>query len=359
MKILFLLTGLRLGGAERQLLLLCKHLKMRGFDVAVTAMESGGIMKQEFLNEGITVFELDIINLRSLIGGYRRFSKIVKQFQPSVIHAHMIHANYFSAIFKLFNPKHRLIITAHNLIEGNKMLMHGYRIIKSIPNWATQVSAETYHAFIDNRYFLPKRSSHIENAIDTALFNPKHFNQYKIRTAMGISLDDFVFLGAGRLQHQKNFELLIKAFKKSKAANSVLLIAGEGVLEKELKQLCVELQLANAVRFLGRKTDMASLFALSDCFVLSSNFEGFGLVAAEAMAMQKPVIATDCGGVSEVLGGLGTLVPVNDLEALAAAMQNASYARQESGLEELRIHIEKNYSIEKVLKKWEHLYFSL
>lgn len=359
MKVLFLITGLRLGGAEKQLLLLCQNLKKNGFEVAVAAMETGGILKQEFLDNGIPVNELDIKGLSSLFAGYRKFASLVKRFKPAVIHAHMIHANFLASIYKFFNGKNRLVITAHNITEGSKFLMYGYRLIKFIPDWATHVSLEAYESYIANNYFPQKRSSHISNAIDMTLFNPENFNKNNIRKAMGFDEEAFIFLAAGRLHHQKNYELLIKAFQQMKPENAFLLIAGEGPLEQGLRQLCTRLNVEDVVHFLGRRKDMASLFAMSDCFVLSSDFEGFGLVIAEAMAMKKQVIATDCGGVKEVLGGLGTLVEVNNLSAMAAALK---FARQNTAVQEqeqMRIHIEKNYTIAKMVKQWQELYYSL
>jgi len=360
MKILFLITGLRLGGAEKQLLLLCQNLQKKGWDVAVAAMETGGILKQEFLDQGIAVHELNIKGLSSLLAGYKGFAKLVSRFRPAIIHAHMVHANFLATIFKTFNSKNKLVITAHNITEGSTLLMIGYRLLKSIPDWATHVSLEAYDAYVARHYFSPKRSSHIPNAIDTGWFNPDNFARDNIRKAMGFGHDTFIFFAAGRLHHQKNFELLIRAFQRAKLIdNAVLVIAGEGPLEAELKQLCTQLEIVESVRFLGRRTDMASLFAMSDCFVLTSDFEGFGLVVAEAMAMQKPVIATDCGGVREVLGGLGTLVGVSDLPALTTAMQNVQDQKSANEPKEMRAHIAENYDVEKVVKQWERLYYSL
>jgi len=360
MKILFLITGLRLGGAEQQLLLLCQSLQKNGFEVSVAAMETGGILKQEFLDNGIPVNELGIKGLSSLFAGYRKFASLVKRIKPAVIHAHMIHANFLASIYKFFNGRNRLVITAHNITEGNKILMAGYRLIKLIPDWATHVSLEAYESYIANNYFQQKRSSHIPNAIDMALFNPENFNKNSIRKAMGFGEDVFIFLAAGRLHHQKNFGLLINAFQQMKpGGNALLLIAGEGPLEQGLRQLCARLNVEDVVYFLGRRRDMPSLFAVSYCFVLSSDFEGFGLVVAEAMAMKKQVIATDCGGVKEVSGGLGTLVEVNNLHGMVAALKFARKNKVLKKQEQMRIHIEKSYAIEKVVKQWQKLYYSL
>jgi len=83
------------------------------------------------------------------------------------------------------------------------------------------------------------------------------------------------------------------------------------------------LGVADRVNFLGVRHDVPTLMAACDVFVLSSAWEGFGLVVAEAMACERVVVATDCGGVREVVGEAGLLVPPRDSQALAAALDRA------------------------------------
>ena len=83
------------------------------------------------------------------------------------------------------------------------------------------------------------------------------------------------------------------------------------------------LGVADRVNFLGVRHDVPTLMAACDVFVLSSAWEGFGLVIAEAMACGRVVVATDCGGVREVVGDAGFLVPPRNAEALAKAMGRA------------------------------------
>ena len=138
---------------------------------------------------------------------------------------------------------------------------------------------------------------------------------------------------------------------------TVLVIAGEGNLENSLKTLSITLGIGDKTFFLGRRDDIPELLNRCDCFVLSSAYEGFGLVVGEAMTMMKPVIATNCGGVKEVMGGFGRLVNVNDVEGLASAML-ATYESPISvtDLENARRHIVDNYSVPLVMKQWTQLY---
>jgi glycosyltransferase involved in cell wall biosynthesis len=360
MKILYIITGLRLGGAEMQLLLIAKNMKQRGHKVMVISMESGGVMQEEFRIAGISVSGLDISGASTLFGGYRRFKKAVIDFFPDVIHSHMIHANYFARIFKLFNPRYKLICTAHNIIEGNDALMKGYYLTKTIPDWSTNVSKQAYDYFISERLFSSK-SSYIPNAIDTELFAPRNVDS-RLNNELAIPAGAYVYFSAGRLQDQKNYEMLLNAFKlvKKDTGNSILVIAGEGPLQQKLVEQAKSLEIFDQTRWLGRRKDVPALMNLCDCFVLSSKYEGFGLVIAEAMATRKPVVATDCGGVGEVMGRFGQLVPVNDTVGLAKAMLRQQTESVNQGeLEGAREYIKQSYSISSVMDQWVNLYSNL
>ncbi len=129
---------------------------------------------------------------------------------------------------------------------------------------------------------------------------------------------------AGRLQRQKDFPTLIRAFAKLRAGRDCrLLILGEGSARPRLEALITELGLADQVALVGFQANPYAYLARADLFVLSSAWEGSPNVLTEALALGTPVVATDCpSGPAEVLDGgrFGPLVAVGDAAALAAAM---------------------------------------
>jgi glycosyltransferase involved in cell wall biosynthesis len=149
------------------------------------------------------------------------------------------------------------------------------------------------------------------------------------------------------------FEIVQRSIKQA-----VLVIAGEGSLYDRLKERSITLGIQDKTIFLGRRNDIPALMSMCDCFVLSSKFEGFGLVVGEAMAMQKPVVATDCGGVKEVMGGFGMLVAVDDTCGLADAMlKTYESPHSMNQLYSARKHIEDNYALPFVINQWSQLYY--
>ena len=148
----------------------------------------------------------------------------------------------------------------------------------------------------------------------------------------------FYFINVGGFRKEKNHLLLIQAFFILKNLPCKLLIVGGGVMEEELKQKVHDLGLMNKIIFTGFDKNPFKYVSRSDCFVLSSDVEGFPNVLIEALACSKPVISTDCSsGPRELLapvtdlhhrainnyeiGEYGILTPVNDVIALAAAMK--------------------------------------
>lgn len=136
---------------------------------------------------------------------------------------------------------------------------------------------------------------------------------------------DPVLLAAGRLEPQKDYPTLLRALARLQTRRPArLIVLGEGSLRSELERLVSELGLDGRVDLAGFQENPFSFMRQADVFVLSSAWEGFGNVLAEAMAQGTPVVSTDCpSGPAEILGDgeFGPLVPVGDAEALAGAIQ--------------------------------------
>lgn len=137
--------------------------------------------------------------------------------------------------------------------------------------------------------------------------------------------DCFIFLGVGRLVPVKRFDVLIKAFARIKdnVDGAELWIAGEGEERGELERIINEEELGESVKLLGWQDDLGPIYEQAAGFVLSSDAEGYGLAVIEAMQHGLPVVMTDVGLADEIVINeeSGLVVPVNDIPALAQAMQ--------------------------------------
>ncbi|MBA2920500.1 glycosyltransferase [Sphingomonas sp. MAH-20] len=138
------------------------------------------------------------------------------------------------------------------------------------------------------------------------------------------------FLAVGRLVPQKRFDLLLGAFARIGRAGDRLAILGDGPERARLETLAQTLGIWDRVDLPGHVEPVGPWLVGSDCFVLSSDYEGVPAVLVEALAAAVPIVTTDCGvSIRSLLddGRLGSIVPVRDEAALAAAMDAAPAAR--------------------------------
>lgn len=145
-----------------------------------------------------------------------------------------------------------------------------------------------------------------------------------VRAELGIGPDVPVALAIGRMHLQKRFDLLLDAFRRvaDRVPGARLLIAGQGRLQPEIDAQRRRLGLESAVTILGFRRDVARVLAAADCLTMSSDFEGLPMVALEAMASSRPVVATNVGSLPAMVehGRTGLLVPKGDVDGLADAL---------------------------------------
>lgn len=173
----------------------------------------------------------------------------------------------------------------------------------------------------------PGRIDTIRNAIDHVAFRRDPARVAETRQRLGFGPGDVVIGSVGRLESEKQYELLLEAFARVRAGrpNVVLVLAGEGSERGLLEAAAQRLGLGSSCRLLGQWSDVVALHHALDLFVQSSDREGTPNAVLEAMAMETPVVATDVGGTAELVeqGVHGLLVPPGDPGALARAIDDA------------------------------------
>ncbi|MCP1670218.1 glycosyltransferase [Kerstersia gyiorum] len=360
MKILFVTTGLGLGGAERQVCDLADRLVAAGHDVAIAYMVDGISVRPG--NEAVRLIPLHCKKTPvGLLQGFLRLRRLVREVRPDVVHSHMVHANILTRLARIGCRMPRLICTAHNTNEGGRIWMYAYRWTDRLADVTTNVSKEAVKVFEEKGAVPPGRMVPIYNGIDVEQFAVNLVQREQLREQMGVEPHHRLLLALGRLVHAKGHDILIDVFARMAGENDNLRlwIAGEGELRQALQQQINAADLQNKVLLLGARSDVPALLNAADVFVLPSRFEGFGLVVAEAMACTKPVVATDAGGVAEVMGGHGWLVPVEAPERLRLAVEEALTLTREqlavSG-QQARQHIVDNFGIDAALRRWLDLY---
>lgn len=362
MKILFLITGLGVGGAERQVCDLADKLAQKGHSIKIVSLASKvemGVLPKDL---SINVQYLNMSkNPLSFILTCLKLKDIIKDFQPDIVHSHMFHANIVARVLRLFVSFPKLICTAHNTNEGGQLRMLMYRLTNHLAELNTNVSQEAVDAFVSKKAIKKNQMVAISNGIDTITFNRNEKFKLILRDELGIDALSYVFLAVGRLHEQKDYPNLLNAFSivKQQKNHVLLLIAGIGELESELKELSSKLGLTDSVKFLGLRRDIPKLMNVADTYVMSSHFEGLPLVLGEAMACENVIVATDCGGTREIIDKNGFLVPIRNSQALADKMletMDLSQEQREDLGKRAREHIEKHYSLDAITDKWLEFY---
>jgi glycosyltransferase involved in cell wall biosynthesis len=240
--------------------------------------------------------------------------------------------------------------------------MLAYRLTDFLSCRTIAVSTAAAERYVRLKAFSAGKSLVVTNGIDTTEFAPSLERRARMRAEMGAG-SEFIWLTAGRIVPAKDYPNLLRAFARVRAAYSEtrLWVAGNGDVD-ELSDLIVfadELNLRGQVRWLGLRRDMAALLDAADGFLLASAWEGMPLAAGEAMAMEKPVAATDVGGVRELMGETGFIVPAKSPEALAGAMlewmRTTNEARRALGRAG-RERIMAYFSMDAKVVEWEALY---
>ncbi|WP_413506088.1 glycosyltransferase [Photobacterium phosphoreum] len=366
MKIIFITTGLGMGGAEHQICDLADSLCSLGHDVIIISITRESILLPK--NQKIKIIKLDMVkNIPSILKAYFKLRSIIKKEIPDVVHSHMVHANIFTRLLRLTTKINKLICTAHSTNEGGKVLMLAYRYTDFLADITTNVSQEAVDEFVKLGACVKNKIIPVYNGVDTENYKFKKSFYVKKRNKLNLQDNDYLFLAVGRLKKEKDYPNLLYAFKQvvelnldSHQSKQVhLAIIGDGDLIEELKSLAVRLRIRQFIHFLGLQYDVEQWMCAADTFVLSSEFEGFGLVVAEAMLTERVVVATDCGGVREVVEDCGYLIPPQNSILLSQAMQKTllltDIEKKQLGML-ARKRIENKFSLKAITNKWLEIY---
>lgn len=358
MRIVYLLTSLGIGGAERQVIALASRMKQRGHTVALMVLRPP-IAEQ--WSTDLDGFHLDMQRTTlSVIAGLTRGRAFLRDFMPDLVHSHSFHANFAARLLKIFLRKPIVISTIHNVYEGGWRRMLAYRLSDFLCSRTTAVSTAAAERFVRLKAVPQHKCIVITNGIDIEEFCSNAERRAQMRSTMQAK-EDFIWLAAGRIVPAKDIPNLLRAFAalRVRIPDTQLWIAGQGDPAEAMRETGIEADLFNWVRWLGVRRDLPALMDAADGFVLSSAWEGMPLVVAEAMAMQKLVVATDVGGVRELVGDCGLAVaakaPAPLADAMLEGMQKSASERLGLGLKS-RERICRHFNMDTKADEWEALY---
>jgi glycosyltransferase involved in cell wall biosynthesis len=311
----------RIGGAERQLMLLATGMAHRDWRVTVIALAgSGGQAAQDLSTANVSFLSLDMPHGLFDRQGWNRLRRWIHSAQPEVLHAHLAQASLMARGIRVAAPHRVLIDTIHSPATGSASRRRAYRLTSGIPNVVTAVSRSCAQPWLDARTLHPSELSVIPNGIDTDRWQPVPYLSGEPRFSSD-PLAAFRWIAIGRLDPVKDYATLLRALSML-PQSAHLTIAGSGPLEHKLRFQAADLGIQDRVQFLGFRSDLRHLMHNSDGFVLSSLWEGLPVALMEASACQLPSVFTETSGARELLPDSALpVVPVGDPVALAVSMQ--------------------------------------
>jgi glycosyltransferase involved in cell wall biosynthesis len=315
------------GGAERVMLNLARGFADRGLKVDLVLVKAEGPYMSQ-LPDRVRVVKLESSRL---IFSIAALAKYLERERPKTLIAALEDTNLV-AIWaqKLARVPTQIVVTVHNHLTSDAQNATQLKrklaplLAKCFYPWADRIAAVS-KGVAQNLQELGFPSAKI-----TYIYNPivtPELKQQSQQTVVDRCFDSSpipVILGVGRLEKQKDFPTLIRAFaevKKKQLAR--LLILGEGSQKTELESLVAELDLQEDVTFGGFVANPYAYMKQASVVVLSSAWEGFGNILVEAMYVGTPVVSTNCeSGPTEILqdGEYGTIVDVGDSKAMATAI---------------------------------------
>lgn len=360
MKILQVITSLRIGGAEKLVIDMVPLFKQGGHEVDVFVfdgmktsflyqLEKNGIRVIRYKEGGSVYNPKNIFRLRKLIPHY------------DIVHAHNTACQYYVAIARNLCSckKTRFITTEHSTNNRRRNLLP----FKYLDRWMyyqynsvvaiSDKTSKRLHDFIGNNLNIEI----IQNGIDLNLFSTSHvLAQDKILKRKEGS---FIISMVAGFREEKDQDTVISSLKYL-PENCILWLVGEGVRKNLCEKLVQSLDLSTRVIFAGVRTDVPDILKSSDVVVMSSHWEGFGLAAVEGMAVGKPVIASNVDGLAQVVGGAGLLFETSNAKALAVEIQ--SLLNDKKMYQEVATQCAKrasDFNIRKTVDKYLKLYMDI
>ncbi|MDI6792443.1 MAG: glycosyltransferase [bacterium] len=361
LNLLYLITGLDVGGTEKVLARLVAGLNKERYRILVCSLQKRGPVADEIERCGIKVVSLDMEGKLNLNAPLKLFSLLKKE-KVDILHSYLFHANLLARIVGRLARVPIIISSERTMeMEGRHRLIIN-RLTAPLADCIT-VNSNSVREFVSHRIGIDSQKLvTIYNGLDVSDFQRKEGDSSGVKKKWGIDSDKVVIGCVARFDPPKGVEYLLQAAVRviAKHPNALFLLVGYGPLRRKLEDMTEELGLASKVIFTGECNDVPGMLSIMDIFVLPSLYEGFPNAVLEAMAASRPVVATSVAGIPEIVvdNETGLLVPRANPEALAEAINTLiQYPEMAEKMGQAgRSRVEDYFSLEKMVEETEELY---
>ena len=339
--ILHVIDALNIGGAQELLVLLADKTPKSAYQTLVCVIQPDLTLKSRIESRGASVFCFNRSRpsifcpgnfISYFYSNIRDIMSICWQHQVDVVHCHLSDAEFTGILAGWFYGVRRIISTVHYpaLLPDRKsgdvrnyLRIAATRLLYRLADAVVAVSDDVAQQLKNVFHLAPSKIKVIINGIDVEAIHRTQPNPELMPSLCALPGQRLI-TSVGRLMPPKGHGYLIAAmpYLIHLADNVRLLLAGDGDLKESLEQLSLDLKVRDVISFLGSRSDVPDILALSDVFVLPSISEGTSMALLEAMAGSRPIVATDIPGNRDVLRHEHNclLVPPGNPEKLAEAI---------------------------------------
>lgn len=361
-KVLFFIEHQGPGGAEQVVVSLAEALEKSGDVETLTVSLRTGWIDETLRSRGLRHEHLE--STRSLdLGLPFRLAALCRREKVDCIHSHLLDSNFYAALAsKIARIPH--VATDHGDVHHSSPKKHLSLKIGALRLPGTEITAVSrYTAEFLIQKGAPRCRVHV---VHNPLFEqapPTPDARDRLRSEWNATENCVVWLHIGRISPVKDQAGMIRGFAQALLLSStpqLLCIAGDGDGKADLEQLAVALGIADRCLFLGFRNDTQDLLAAADGFILHSLSEAMPMALLEAAAAGKILVATDVGGIRDVVPGdaHGYLIPAGDPPGLARTLADICdelEAAQARALQ-ARTYVHEHFGLEQILQQYRKLY---
>jgi len=364
--VLYLINALCPGGAEKVVARTVALLDRKRYHPIVCCLWKSGPVAEEIERKGVKVICLGARSRLDLTVVPKLF-RLLKREEIHIIHSFLFHANMLGRIVGRLAGVPVILCSERTMEMEGKHRLFVNRLTAPLADKVIAVCEAVREFAIAEIGIRPDKLITIYNGIDLNEFspNPNQEETEEAKRELGITPSHKVVGTVGHLEEEKGCEYLLRAAAQVSVQDEkvIFLLVGDGSQRAKLETLAQDLGISSQVMFMGHRNDVPKLLSVMDVFVLPSLYEGLPNALLEALAACRPVVATQVGGIPEVVadGETGILIPPRDPGALAGAicalLKDRERAR-EMGMAG-RKRVERLFSVETMVAKTEALYEEL
>jgi sugar transferase (PEP-CTERM/EpsH1 system associated) len=353
--IMHIVFSLECGGLEKIAIELSAKLNSGVFNSCICCIDTFGELSDEAMKRGVEVILIKRKPGKDITLPFR-LARLIKKKRIDLVHTHNMGPLFYGTLAGKLAGVPVIMNTRHG---REKKRRNSY--IWNMNAAVIAISEDAKKEMLKWNRIDTKKMKVIYNGIDIGRYSNRQ-NGSEVKNELNIKPSTLVVGTVARLCPEKDQFTLIGAFSKvvNKIDTAKLIFVGDGILREELNSHAEKLGISHKVMFLGFRNDIYNILPAFDVFALSSFTEGVSLTLLEAMAMERPIVATNVGGNPEVVvdGVTGFLVPPKESQKMADAivklLHNPELAQKmgEAG----RRRVEEKFSLERMVKEYKDLY---